>query len=226
MTEAARFANRSERSPQPRTAAGRKMLDLIYNPDSSYSERMVNRAILAIEAEAIEEGMLRQLDRHQHEEQNPGRSVTLGPEAEQRGGLDWPTLSNVIREVDGNHDLGAGELAERILRHPKVADQLAPQPSAERATAQRTVPPADPATDGKHGAIGKHYPRTAGALKGFLGGPTETQCGGCGVPMFLKDGKWRASSPPAESEPDCCSFIQPHIGTAPLGVHWVKDGPG
>lgn len=35
-------------------------------------------------------------------------------------GLDWPTLANVIREVDGNHDLGAGELAERILAHPKV----------------------------------------------------------------------------------------------------------
>ena len=34
--------------------------------------------------------------------------------------LDWPTLANVIREVDGNHNLGAGELAERILTHPKV----------------------------------------------------------------------------------------------------------
>jgi hypothetical protein len=33
--------------------------------------------------------------------------------------LDWPTLANIIREVDGNHDLGAGELAERILTHPK-----------------------------------------------------------------------------------------------------------
>lgn len=32
---------------------------------------------------------------------------------------DWPTLANIIREVDGNHDLGAGELAERILAHPR-----------------------------------------------------------------------------------------------------------
>lgn len=28
---------------------------------------------------------------------------------------DWPTLANIIRTVDGKHDLGAGELAERIL---------------------------------------------------------------------------------------------------------------
>lgn len=34
-------------------------------------------------------------------------------------GLDWPTLANIIREVDGNHDLGAGELAQRIIEHPR-----------------------------------------------------------------------------------------------------------
>jgi hypothetical protein len=38
-----------------------------------------------------------------------------------RDGLDWPTLANIIREVDGNHDLGAGELAQRILDHPRFA---------------------------------------------------------------------------------------------------------
>lgn len=29
--------------------------------------------------------------------------------------LDVNVLSNIIREVDGNHNLGAGELAEKIL---------------------------------------------------------------------------------------------------------------
>ena len=38
---------------------------------------------------------------------------------------DWTTLANIIREVDGNHDLGAGELAERILAHPKAHAALA-----------------------------------------------------------------------------------------------------
>lgn len=40
---------------EPLTAAGRALLDLIYNPESSYTERMVNRAILAIEAEVREQ---------------------------------------------------------------------------------------------------------------------------------------------------------------------------
>ena len=35
--------------------------------------------------------------------------------------LDWAILANIIREVDGNHDLGAGELADRIIEHPRFA---------------------------------------------------------------------------------------------------------
>lgn len=55
--------------------------------------------------------------------------------------LDWPTLANVIREVDGNHDLGAGELAERILAHPKVRAALRSRPVAEpQATLHSDTP--------------------------------------------------------------------------------------
>lgn len=51
-----------------------------------------------------------------HKAQPYNLAATLEPAA-----LDWPTLANIIREVDGNHDLGAGELAERILAHPRYA---------------------------------------------------------------------------------------------------------
>jgi hypothetical protein len=42
-------------------------------------------------------------------------------------------LAAIIREADGNHSLGAGALAEAILRHPRIAEVLpggAPAPAA------------------------------------------------------------------------------------------------
>ena len=48
----------------------------------------------------------------------------------------WLTLANIIREVDGNRDLGAGELAERILAHPRFAADTA-RPGLDVETGRR-----------------------------------------------------------------------------------------
>ena len=34
-------------------------------------------------------------------------------------------LADIIREVDGNHSLGAAALAEEILKHPSISVQIA-----------------------------------------------------------------------------------------------------
>lgn len=63
---------------EPRTRAGRLLLDRNTSRDTATNEWLLND-ILAIEREAEEAGVLRQLERHIHEEQNPGRVVSLGP---------------------------------------------------------------------------------------------------------------------------------------------------
>ncbi|MDF3904651.1 hypothetical protein [Paracoccus sp. AS002] len=59
--------------------------------------------------------------------------------------LDVDDLAQIIRVVDGNNTLGAGELAEAILEAmpvPRILAALtpAPQPSAATPTAQEAVP--------------------------------------------------------------------------------------
>jgi hypothetical protein len=45
--------------------------------------------------------------------------------------LEWPELANDIRAVDGNHDLGAGELAARLVERGWRRSQPASEPSLD-----------------------------------------------------------------------------------------------
>ena len=56
-----------------------------------------------------DERMLKNIDPELHAKRRP---LYAYPVADNRIDIDW--LSNVIREADGNHSLGAGELAEKI----------------------------------------------------------------------------------------------------------------
>jgi hypothetical protein len=54
--------------------------------------------------------------------------------------LPWVYLASIIRQVDGNHQLGAGELAERILAHPRfpeVAALSSATPAPDRLDVER-----------------------------------------------------------------------------------------
>ena len=48
--------------------------------------------------------------------------------------MDVDSLARMICTVDGNHDLGAGELAERLLPMITTAIESAPAPGGEATT--------------------------------------------------------------------------------------------
>lgn len=105
MTEAARFANRSERSPQPRTAAGRKLLADFRSRRArdvkDYPVHWIDEDdILAIEAESQQRGSLRS-----------------------DNGLDVERLRDAMERAINNSD-DAEAIAAEYAR-------LAPQPSIE-----------------------------------------------------------------------------------------------
>lgn len=96
---------------------------------------------------------------------------------EKAQGVTVDVLAQVIRTVDGNHDLGAGELAERIL------SALTPAPvSVEEAARVLLDARAYEATEAKHplDAYGAKWmrgalvwlsdPRNAAALRALAGG--------------------------------------------------------
>ena len=55
------------------------------------------------------------------------KAILAQPPQAVEGGIE---LAAIIREVDGNHSLGASELAEAVLAHPRFA-ALAPKEPAQ-----------------------------------------------------------------------------------------------
>ena len=104
---------------------------------------------------------------------------------------DWTDLANDIRRVDGNHDLGAGALAEALIERGWT--KAAPPPAeAVRAALKRLVATSD-------------YEDGSGRA---LEDPSYDGCGFCGeydlpheVGEVVRLARALLAAPPAEPQP-------------------------